>query len=307
LGGWLRGLGWILLPTFLLLLFPDGRLPSRRWRTAIWVTVATLVFYSVETVFGQGLDSVDYRLAGVRNPIAFIGTDLDNALQGVQLLLFLALIVLSAAAVIARFRRSRGIERQQLKWFTYAAALCLLIFLGVVAGAFLSLNMPGVLFDLAIVGMPIGAGIAILRYRLYDIDLIINRTLVYGALTAILAAVYFGLVLAAQALTTALTGQHALPPPAVVASTLLIAALFTPLRRRLQRFIDRRFYRGKYDAAKTLAAFGATLRSETDMTSLTDRLVGVVTETMRPAHVSLWLRQRDGPRDDHHAPADRRR
>ncbi|HEX6797532.1 MAG TPA: hypothetical protein VF116_07455 [Ktedonobacterales bacterium] len=290
-GGWLRGLGWILLPTFLLMLFPDGRLPSRRWRAALWVVVATLAFYSVETVFGQGLDSVDYRLVGVRNPFAVIGADLDNTLQGVQILLFFAVIVLSTVAVIARFRRSHGIERQQLKWFTYAAAVCLLIFLGVVVGAFLNLNMPGVAFDLAIVGMPIGAGIAILRYRLYDIDVIINRTLVYGSLTMALAAVYFASVVGLQHLAGVMAGPQAGDNPLIiVVSTLLIAALFTPLRGRIQRFIDRRFYRRKYDAAKTLAAFGTSLRGEVELNALSDHLVAVVDETMRPAYVSLWLR-----------------
>ena len=290
-GGWLRGLGWILLPSFLLLLFPDGRLPSRRWRPALWVMIGTLVFYSLETVFGQGLDSVDYRLVGVRNPLAFIGADLDNALQALQILLFLALIVLSTTAVIARFRRSRGIERQQLKWFTYAAAVCLLIFLGVVVGAFLNLNMPGVAFDLAIAGMPIAAGIAILRHHLYDIDVIINRTLVYGSLTVLLGAVYFGSVIGMQHLAAALAGAQAgANPLIIVVSTLLIAALFQPLRRRIQGVIDHRFYRAKYDTARTVERFAATLRTQTDLHALSDHLVDVVDETMRPAHVLLWLR-----------------
>jgi hypothetical protein len=139
-------------------------------------------------------------------------------------------------------------------------------------------------------GVPVAIGIAILRYRLYDIDLLINRTLVYGSLTAILAGVYFGSVTATQALFSILTDQQELPQLVVVTSTLLIAALFNPLRRRIQSFIDRRFYRSKYDAIKTLEAFSVKLRDVTDPDALSDDLVGLVRETMQPAHVSLWLR-----------------
>jgi hypothetical protein len=138
--------------------------------------------------------------------------------------------------------------------------------------------------------VPIAVGIAVLRYRLYDIDILINRALVYGALTAILAAIYFGGVTATQALFRTLTGQEQLPQLVVVASTLVIAALFNPLRLRIQSFIDRRFYRRKYDARRTLEAFSAKLRDETDLEALNAELVGVVSETMQPAHVSLWLR-----------------
>ena len=289
-GGWLRGLGWLLLPTFLLLLFPDGRLLSRRWRPAAWIVVVSLTFSSALTLFGQDLTDIDQRLAGVRNPCALIGADLTKVLQGVYFLVFVALIAVCTAAVIVRFRRSRGQERQQLKWFTYAAALCLLIFLGIVCSAFLTpILLPGIVFYLAIVGLPVGAGIAILRYRLYDIDLIINRTLVYGSLTAILAAIYFGVVIALQAVVGTLTGQTKPQPVVIVASTLLIAALFTPLRRRLQAGIDRRFYRRRYDAVKTLATFGATLRTEMDVERLREHMLAVVDQTMQPALVSLWL------------------
>jgi hypothetical protein len=139
-------------------------------------------------------------------------------------------------------------------------------------------------------GVPIAVGFAVLKYRLYDIDVIINRTLVYGSLTTLLAAVYFGGVTATQAIYRTLTGQEQQPQLAIVISTLVIAALFMPLRRRIQSFIDRRFYRSKYDAAKTLEAFSAKLRDETDLDALSEDLVGVVRETMQPAHVSLWLR-----------------
>jgi hypothetical protein len=140
---------------------------------------------------------------------------------------------------------------------------------------------------------PIALTFALLRYRLYDIDILIRRTLIYGTLTALLAAIYFGAVVGAQAIGQALTGRRSLPAVVIVASTLLIAALFTPLRRRIQRTIDRRFYRRKYGAARTLNAFGATLRTETDLEQLTGHLVSVVQETMQPAHVSLWLRAPD--------------
>jgi hypothetical protein len=146
--------------------------------------------------------------------------------------------------------------------------------------------------------IPISMGIAILRYRLYDIDIIINRTLVYGSLTAILAGVYFGSVTATQAIFQTLTSQERLPQLIVVASTLLIAALFNPLRRRIQTFIDRRFYRSRYDARKTLETFSVKLRDETDLDALNDDLVGVVRETMQPAHVSLWLRPETVSKDE---------
>ena len=149
---------------------------------------------------------------------------------------------------------------------------------------------------LVIASIPVATGMAILRYRLYDIDRIINRTLVYGVLTGILALVYFGGVATSEAIFRALTGQEQQPQIAVVVSTLVIAALFTPLRRRIQRFIDRRFYRRKYDARKTLEAFSAQLRDETDLEALSDNLVGVVRETMQPVHVSLWLRPETAPK-----------
>jgi hypothetical protein len=152
---------------------------------------------------------------------------------------------------------------------------------------------------LVIASIPVATGIAILRYRLYDIDRIINRTLVYGVLTGILVLVYFGGVAASEATFRALTGQEQQPQIAVVVSTLVIAALFTPLRRRIQRLIDRRFYRRKYDARKTLEAFSAQLRDETDLEALSDDLVGVVRETMQPAHVSLWLRPETAPKGEH--------
>jgi hypothetical protein len=204
--------------------------------------------------------------------------------------LALAALLLAVVSMIVRLRRSIGVERQQLKWIVYAGA--------VAAGGFaLTLFLSGPLANavfaaafLAFIGVPVAAGFAIMRYRLYEIDLLINRTLVYGSLTVMLALVYFGGVAATQAIFRTLTGQEEQPQLAVVVSTLVIAALFNPLRRRIQDFIDRRFYRRKYDAAKTLEAFSAKLRDETDLDALSDDLVVVVRETMQPAHVSFWLR-----------------
>jgi uncharacterized membrane protein YhdT len=191
--------------------------------------------------------------------------------------------------------RAVGVERQQLKWLAYAAgglAIGIILFSITIA-----IDTPrwyewvaNAIFVAVMPGVPIAIGIAIVRYRLYDIDLLINRTLVYGSLTLVLSLVYLGGVTATQALFRTITGQEQLPH-LVVASTLVIAALFNPLRRRIQSLVDRRFYRSKYDAGKTLEAFSAGLRDATDLQTLNDDLVGVVKETMAPAHVSLWLRQ----------------
>ena len=231
---------------------------------------------------------------GVRNPLGIEG--LPNVYEQVQALMFILLLVASASALM-RLYHARGIERQQIKWVIYAGALA--------SGASLPTYTVLEAMDLrwielvgkvpALVGIlavPTAAGIAILRYRLYDIDLIINRTLVYGSLTTMLVALYFGGIVILQRLFVALTGEKS--TLAVVASTLAIAALFNPLRRRVQGFVDRRFYRRKYDAAKTLEDFSAKLRDETNLDALSDDLVGVVKETMQPAHVSLWLRPDTG-------------
>jgi len=207
------------------------------------------------------------------------------------------LFVAGLGAVISlfvRFRRARGDERQQIKWFVFAAALTL-VWITVFGQS--TRGLPEVIvalsFLLVIPSIAIATGIAILRYRLYDIDLLINRTLVYGSLTATLVALYFGGIVVLQRVFVILTGQQS--TLAVVASTLAIAALFVPLRRRVQGFVDRRFYREKYDARKTLEAFSAKLRDETDLEALNNDLVGVVRETMQPAHVSVWLRPETAP------------
>src|SRR5215218_7763736 len=205
------------------------------------------------------------------------------------------MLLASVASVIVRWRRGGDIEREQLKWLVYVAIIVAASFVGGLASAlyFGEGSYVGFLaFTSGIVGLtvgvPVAIGVAILRYRLYDIDLLINRTLVYGSLTATLALVYVASVVSLQALLRVLPGQES--TLAIVASTLAIAALFNPLRRRVQGFVDRRFYRRKYDARKILAAFNARLREETDLGILREDLIGVVKDTMQPVHVSLWLR-----------------
>jgi hypothetical protein len=207
----------------------------------------------------------------------------------------------AALSVFMRLRHAVGVERQQIKWLAYAAAAWALgIIFNVIT---LAIDTPLwferaalACFTVAGEAVPIAIGIAILRYRLYDIDVLINRTLVYGSLTLLLALVYFGGVTATQAILGTLSGQEQQPQLAIVVSTLVIAALFNPLRGRIQGFIDRRFYRKKYDAAKTLEAFSFRLREETDLQALNGELTRVVRETMQPAHISLWLRPDTAPR-----------
>jgi hypothetical protein len=321
---WVGFAGPILAGVFLMLLFPDGRLPSHRWRIVAWSAVCGAVL----TVLGDAFTPGQLRTHPyVENPFGVVGviggglTTFEffaaSLVFGTTLLLATSLAAL--CSLIVRLRRGRGDERQQIKWFLYAAVPAV-IFLGpalldamllhfssnfllfdtaynynvIVSWDFLYFSIYGALFAALVV--PVFTYIAILKYRLYDIDVVINRTLVYGSLTAIVALIYFGGVATTQALFRALTGQEQQPQLAIVVSTLVIAALFNPLRRRIQSFIDRRFYRRKYDAAKTLDAFSIKLRDETDLEALSDDLVGVVRETMQPAHVSLWLRPVPLPR-----------
>src|SRR5215204_5651194 len=276
---------------FYLLLFPTGQLPNRRWRWLAWLTVAYIVVGVTTAAFSPG--AYMGSLGPIRNPLGIEG--FTQFYKAVVYTMSPALFIAAVFSLFIRLRRAVGVERQQLKWLAYAAGglavVTPLIIISIaidtprwyvwVTNAILTAVTPGV---------PISIGIAILRYRLYDIDIIINRTLVYGSLTVLLVLVYFGGVTATQTLFRYLTGQEQQPQLAVVVSTLAIAALFTPLRRRIQSFIDRRFYRRKYDARKTLEAFSVKLRDETDLDTLSGDLEGVVRETMQPAHVSLWLR-----------------
>jgi hypothetical protein len=259
--------------SYLLLLFPDGRPPSRRWRPVAW----GVALGAAGGVVGYALKAgplVDFP--HIANPYGVDGPVVG--MVGVAGIIVAAgSMVASAVSLIVRHRRAGSEQRQQIKWFTYAATILLI-------GALLLSAVPDVwvawwawsvgfaLYIAGIVGLPVAVGIAILRHHLYDIDLLINRTLVYGSLTAVLAGVYLAGIVLFQALFRTLTGQES--QLAVVASTLAIAALFTPLRHRIKAFIDRRFYRRKYDAAKTLEAFSVKLRDETDLGALRDDLVG---------------------------------
>jgi hypothetical protein len=247
------------------------------------------------------------NLGGVRNPFGIEGADWLTVAAFALLPLLPLCMLASALSLVLRYRRSGGKERQQIKWIAFAASVVVVVYAIAMIASFvfpegswttagsvwwLNLLTYAVLSSFTLV--PIAVGIAVLKYRLYEIDIIINRALVYGSLTATSVALYLGGVVLLQRLFVLLTGQRS--TLAVVASTLLIAALFNPLRRRIQSFVDRRFYRRKYDASKTLEAFSAKLRNETDLGALNTELVAVVRETMQPAHVSLWLRPDAAPR-----------
>ncbi len=295
---------WILpiiigLQVSYLLLFPTGRLPSRRWRWLAWLTGTFVLVGVIVSAFSS--DAYLGALGPIRNPLGIEG--FTNIYKALLYTMAPLLYVATAYSVIVRLRRAVGVERQQIKWFAYAVAIYAVgttlntITLAIDAPRWFEWSANAI-FTATGTTIPIAIGIAILRYRLYDIDRLINRTLVYGALTVTLVAVYFGGVTATQALLQAFTGQEKLPQLAIVASTLAIAALFNPLRRRIQDAIDRRFYRSKYDAAKTLESFGARLRGGMDPDVLHDNVVEVVQESLQPAHVSLWLRDPERESND---------
>jgi hypothetical protein len=298
---WVPAVG--LLGTYVFLLFPDGRLPSRRWRSLAWLSGAVILWVSVGTALAPGPLQ---NLGGVQNPFGLIQPGMMPVFWATLPLLPLCMVA-CVLSLVLRYRRSRGEERQQIKWIAFAASVVGLLYLVAMITSlvfpsegwfqpgsrlWLDLVAYAALFSFTLV--PIAVGVAVLRYRLYDIDLVINRTLVYGSLTATLVALYFGGVTAIQALLVTLTGQHGLPQLAVVVSTLAIAALFNPLRRGIQSFIDRRFYRSKYDARKTLEVFSGKLRDETDLEQLNAELLSVVRGTLQPEHASLWLRDSPG-------------
>jgi hypothetical protein len=282
---WLWLPGVMLLLCFLPLYFPDGRLLSHRWRWVVWLAL----FFSVTGAIYLAVRPGEMQSTGFINPLGIEALlpvlGLLDTLMGVP---YFPILFASVASLVVRFRRSGSVERQQIKWLAFAALVIPVWFL---TNAPIEAAAPSLFLlidSLIFAGIPVAAGIAILRYRLYDIDVVINRTLVYGSLTASLALVYLGSIVMLQTLFRTLTGQES--QLAVVASTLGIAALFNPLRRRIQAFIDRRFYRRKYDAAKTLETFSTRLRDETDLETLSEELVGVVRKTLQPTHASLWLR-----------------
>jgi len=276
------------MPALLFLLFPNGRLPGPRWRAVAWLVVVAAAAATVDAALAPELD--DDPFAGVESPLPLDVP--EAALAPVSYFGWPGMtlgLILAAVAMIVRLRRARGVKRQQLKWIAAAAALLPVVSLAGVAAYYAGHTGPGgAAVVLAFVLIGLAAGYAILRHRLYDIDLVINRALVYGALTAVLAGAYLGLVLLLGLALGPLTSESDL---AIALSTLAVAALFRPARRRVQALVDRRFYRHKYDAARTLERFGARLRAETDLEALRVELTGVVRETMQPAHVSLWLRE----------------
>jgi len=296
---WVPAVG--MLGTYVFMLFPDGSLPSRRWRPLAWLSGVVNVLLCILSGLAPGPLQ---NLGGTRNPFGIEGYSWVESTAYIVLPLLPLCMLASVLSLVMRFRRSRGEEREQIKWIAFAASVVGLLYLIAMicafifpsgawfqAGSPLWLDFLGNAALISFTLVPIAVGFAVLRYRLYDIDVVINRTLVYGSLTVMLALVYFGGVAGLQRLLAPVTGQDS--QLAIVVSTLAIAALFNPLRQRIQRFIDRSFYRRKYDARRTLEDFSARWRDETDLGALSNDLVGVVRETMQPSHVSLWLRTPD--------------
>jgi len=285
IGQWVVGWSWVIdIAAYVMVfaLFPTGRLLSPRWRYAVWLLAAGCVL----AVPGQALNPENPD-----NPFS-VDSIVIEVMFGLGIMLVMVAMVASIVSVVMRFRRAVGVERLQLKQFVFAGGLLLPIMVVAIPFYYESLLIE-VATGLAFLALPTAAGLAILRYRLYDIDVVINRTLVYGALTATLAAAYLGSVLLLQLGLDSFTNGSALP---VAISTLAVAALFRPFRARIQAGVDRRFFRRKYDAVKTLENFGARLRDEVDLAALQSDLRAVVADTMAPAHVSLWLRTPDGAR-----------
>ena len=287
-GAWAWGVG-VGLAVVTLLLFPDGHLPSRRWRPALWLAVAGMIGF----VVGSGFGAPTIGDSNVPNPFVVQGPlgEVLGALQEAFPLVIVAAL-LALVSVVVRFRRSRSIEREQVKWVLYAAAL---VGVGLMAQLPIFIVMPpdaaanasNAIATGAVACVPVAIGIAVLRYRLYDIDVLIRRTLVYGATTGTIALAFFAGIVILQAVLRPLTGGSEL---AVAISTLVSFALFQPLRVRVQRTVDRRFYRAKYDAEHTVDAFAARLRDDVDLDSVRVELLDAVTDTLQPAHASVWIR-----------------
>jgi len=297
---WLLNWLWVAgyaLAILILALLPNGRFLSRGWAVALlipWLlfTLSMWLLNAIEqpmtNAYGLANPLVD------RHPEAFY-----NALFALGVPMMLLVVAMVFAQIAARYRRSGAVERQQIKWLVAGLGVMVLL---VIVGIALAIDSPNSDWDAALGALllevapilPLAAiGVGILRYRLYDIDLIIRRTLVYATLTALLALVYFASIVLLQTLTQGVTGEQS--PLIIVLSTLLIAALFTPLRRRIQTAIDRRFYRRKYDAQQVLARFAHSARDEVELERLTAELVSVVTETMQPEGAGLWLRSSETP------------
>ena len=291
---WVPAIG--LMGTFLVLLYPDGHLPSPRWRPVAWVCAATIVLGTSAIILSPGAME-ESPVPTTTNPLAWqAGEPLLVVLQVAVLPLLPLGIVACAVALVRRFRSSQGVERLQLKWLALVGAvvalLYLLTMLAVLVVSTTDLSATAWVQVLQLVSLlsfalvPVAIGIAVLRHGLYDIGVVINRALVYGGLTATLAGVYLGSVLLLQLVLSPLTQQSDL---AVAGSTLAVAGLFGPARRRIQRSVDRRFYRSRYDMARTADEFAARLRHEVDLDAVGSDLRGAVDESLRPTHVSLWV------------------
>jgi hypothetical protein len=294
-GAWAYQWTWLAAILFLWLavfFFPTGRTPTPRWRPLLIMAWSALVLALLAAAL-LWPHRAEPALATLDRPV-FLGA--AQAVGQVAVASVFATAGLAALSVLVRFWRAQGIERQQIKWLFYAAAAMAagsLVFLATGSTPEIGAPLPGMLLSLlGLAGVPVAIGMAILRYRLYDIDVLINRSLVYATLSLALAGIYFGSVIGLETAWRILTGEQS--PLAIIASTLLIAALFSPLRRRIQGAIDRRFYRSKYNAQQILAGFSAAVQHEADLSALRTRLLEVVDETMQPQHVSLWLRQTDG-------------
>jgi hypothetical protein len=291
---WFENWAWIpaLVALFSLvpLLFPTGAPPSPRWRFVGWAAVTAGIVTLVATALSPGPLQ---NTAWVTNPLGVGGLGL-RTLAEAAFVVWLISALAAVVSLVVRFRRSRGVERQQLKWVTAAGCLLLASFpVSALLDDGVSEAAGWACLLFALLCLAVAVSVALLRFRLYDLDVVINRTLVYGALTAALAAAYLGSVLVLQLGLNGLTADSGL---AVAGSTLAVAALFRPARSRIQGTVDRRFYRHKYDAARTLEHFGAQLRDEVDLGALSAELRAVVADTMQPAHVSVWLRPpRVGP------------
>jgi hypothetical protein len=298
--GWLASWVWVpfaaLCSTFLPLLFPNGRLASRRWRPVAWLAVLSIVVVSASLAVLPGpIDNAPY----LDNPLGVRGElqDAAWAVSYVGFLLLCASIILSAAALVLRFRRSRGVERQQMKWLAAAAVFAALTLAG--PGVLANIVVTGqprnstikateILTILSLMTIPIATGVAILRYRLYEIDRVLSRTIAWAVVSALLVSVFVGVVLALQGLLASFTGGGTL---AVAASTLLVAGLAQPVARRVQAAVDRRFFRARYDAGRAADNLAQRLRAEVDLDAIRSDLAGTVIETMHPMATSLWIRR----------------
>jgi hypothetical protein len=293
---WYGSWSWMLIVfplVLIILLFPTGRLPSPRWR---WVLTALIGIFLITLgllSFSPNMETTDGKVS-FSNPVGFIPAQVVDPLTSIFVIIFILLIIICVASVFVRYWHAAAVEREQIKWLMYAGGLFAVLYIpdlgmNLTSEVWNITDIGNLLFPVMILAIPTGIGIAILRYRLWDIDVIIRRTLVYGALTGTLALVYFGLITVLQGILSTISSQQS--TISIVLSTLTIAALFNPLRTRLQNFIDRRFYRSKYNAEQALATFSRTARDEVEMERLTSELLGVIQETMQPATTGLWIQQ----------------